>query len=191
MEVQDQNTKTKRSWKGGILMCAALCLLTFFPSAAAAQTRLVVRDSLGLPGINLTCALLGCNVVNAIGDPQGQLFVVSFPPLLNPVLCLLRLSLQLGVVDVEFDQTVTTLDATAGPPPSYLTDEAPTSYYGSTVWHGYVNQPATQLIRLAQTQSAFGATGSGVIVAVIDTGVDPTNPVLQGVLVNGYDFTRN
>ena len=191
MEVQDQNTKTKRSWKGGILMCAALCLLTFFPSAAAAQTRLVVRDSLGLPGINLTCALLGCNVVNAIGDPQGQLFVVSFPPLLNPVLCLLRLSLQLGVVDVEFDQTVTTLDATAGPPPSYLTDEAPTSYYGTTVWHGYVNQPATQLIRLAQTQSAFGATGSGVIVAVIDTGVDPTNPVLQGVLVNGYDFTRN
>jgi subtilisin family serine protease len=28
-------------------------------------------------------------------------------------------------------------------------------------------------------------------VAVIDTGVDPTHPVLQHVLVTGYDFTRN
>jgi len=26
---------------------------------------------------------------------------------------------------------------------------------------------------------------------VIDTGVDPTNPVLQNLLVSGYDFTRN
>ncbi|HEV2118003.1 MAG TPA: S8 family serine peptidase, partial [Terriglobales bacterium] len=191
MEVQDRNTQGKRSWKGGILMCAALCLLTLLPSPAAAQTRLVVRDSLGLPGLNLTCLLLGCHVVDAVGDPQGQLFVVSFPPLLNPITCLLQLKLQLGIVDVEIDQTVKTLDATAGPAPSYLTDEAPTSYYGSTVWHGYVNQPATQLIRLAQAQSTFHTTGSGVIVAVIDTGVDPTNPVLHGVLVNGYDFTRN
>jgi len=191
MQVQERNSKGKYGWRSGILMCAALFLLTLFPSSAAAQTRLIVRDSLGLPGINLTCALLGCNVVDAIGDPQGQLFVVSFPPLLNPITCLLRLRLQLGIVDVEIDQTVKTLDATAGPAPSYLTDETPTSYYGATVWHGYVNQPATQLIRLAQTHSTFNSAGAGIIVAVIDTGVDTSNPVLQGVLVSGYDFTRN
>ena len=28
-------------------------------------------------------------------------------------------------------------------------------------------------------------------VAIIDTGVDPSNPVLKNVLVAGYDFTRN
>lgn len=191
MEALDNDAKGKRSWAGGMAVCAALVLVTLLPSPASAQTRLIVRDSLGLPGINLTCALLGCNVVNAIGDPQGQLFVVSFPPLLNPVLCLLRLQLQLGIVDVEIDQTVKTLDATAGPPPSYLSDQTPTSYYGATVWDGYVNQPAAQLIRLAQTHSRFGAAGAGVTVAVIDTGVDPTNAVLKNVLVNGYDFTRN
>src|SRR5205823_8883329 len=107
------------------------------------------------------------------------------------ITALLKLSLNLGIVDVEIDQTVKTLDAYAGPAPSYLTDEAPTSYYGATVWQGYVTQPATTLIRSSSARSTFNVTGSGVTVAVIDTGVDPTNPVLQGLLVSGYDFTRN
>jgi len=160
-------------------------------SQAEAQARLIVRDSLGLQGINLTCLLLGCRVNNSLGDPQGQLFVVTFPSILNPVTALLKLNLQLGIVGVEIDQTVKTLDAYAGPAPSYLTDKTSTSYYGATVWHGYVAQPANTLIRTSYTQSAFHATGSGVTVAVIDTGVDPTNPVLKSLLVSGYDFTRN
>lgn len=47
------------------------------------------------------------------------------------------------------------------------------------------------MIRTAQTRSAFNATGAGVTVAVIDTGVDVNHPVLKGLLVKGYDFTRN
>src|SRR5947199_606407 len=53
----------------------AICLLLLIPllaQPAHAQARLVVRDSLGLSGINLTCALLGCNVVRGLGDPQGH-----------------------------------------------------------------------------------------------------------------------
>jgi subtilisin family serine protease len=72
-----------------------------------------------------------------------------------------------------------------------LTDETPTPYYGATVWQGYVVQPANQLVRTAQTQSTFNVAGAGTTVAVIDTGVDPTNPVLRSVLSNGYDFTTN
>jgi subtilisin family serine protease len=174
-----------------IVICLLLLVIALGAPSAHAQTRLVVRDSLGLPGINLTCALLGCNVAHGLGDPQGQLFVVTFPSILNPVTCLLRLNLQLGIVGVEFDQVVKAQSAEAGPAPSYLTDETPTSYYGTTVWHGYVAQPANTLIRTSYTQSAFHVTGSGVTVAVIDTGVDPTNPVLQNLLVSGYDFTRN
>jgi subtilisin family serine protease len=190
MEPANDSTQGKHSMRNMVLMCAALLLVALLPSPAAAQSRLIVRDSLGISGIDTTCLLLGCNVVDAIGDPQGQLFVVNFG-LLSPLTAILELNLQLGIVDVEIDQTVNTLDATAGPAPSYLTDETPTSYYGATVWQGYVQQPATQLIQLAKTQSTFKTAGAGMTVAVIDTGVDPTNPVLKNLLVNGYDFTRN
>ncbi len=178
-------------FRRGIVIVVLLLLTSLCAVPAYAQARLVVRDSLGLPGINLTCQLLGCNVVRGLGDPQGQLFVVTFPSILNPVTALLKLNLQLGIVDAEIDQIVKTQACDAGPAPSYLTDETPTSYYGATVWHGYVAQPANTLIRTSATQSTFHVTGSGVTVAVIDTGVDPTNPILQNLLVSGYDFTRN
>jgi subtilisin family serine protease len=184
---QQPRSGLKRHFAIGVVL---LCSLLAAP-VAQAQARLVVRDSLGLSGINTTCLLLGCNVVRGLGDPQGQLFLVIFPSILNPVTALLKIDLQLGIVDAEIDQVVNTLDAYAGPAPSYLTDKTATSYYGATVWHGYVAQPANQLIRTSSTQSTFHVTGSGVTVAVIDTGVDPTNPVLQNLLVSGYDFTRN
>src|SRR6267378_7807137 len=185
----------KHIQKPGLKLCVMVLALALFTLLAAppaqAATRLVVRDSLGLPGLNLTCLLLGCQVGPSLGDPQGQLFVVTFPSILDPVTALLKIQLGLGVVSAEIDQIVNTQSADAGPPPSYLSDKTPTSYYGTTVWHGYVVQPGNQLIRTLSTQSAFHVTGSGVTVAVIDTGVDPTNAVLQSVLVSGYDFTRN
>ena len=178
--------------KSGLLAALFLLLASLVPPAAQAQTRVIVRDSLGLPGINLSCLLTGCKVVGGLGDPDGQLFLVTFPPILNPVTGLLRLNLQTGILSVELDQTVNTQQqAYADSTPSYLTDRQPVSYYGSTVWRGYVNQPGNQLIRGNQMHWIFNATGAGVTVAVIDTGVDPTHPVLQAVLINGYDFTRN
>ena len=174
-----------------VVTALVVVLVAGFAAPAQAQTRLVVRDSLGLPGINLTCALLGCNVVRGLGDPHGQLFLVTLPPVLNPVTSILRLNLQLGIVGVEIDQPGKSYDSDATATPDYLSDRAPTFYYGSTVWHGYLVQPGNQLIRASAAQSAFGVTGLGTTVAVIDTGVDPSHPALQGVLVPGYDFTRN
>ena len=74
--------------------------------------------------------------------------------------------------------------------PSGLYDSAPVNYYGTVAWHGYALQPAAQIIRLQDAQSGFKVSGTG-IVAVIDTGVDTTHPVLVPVLLPGYDFTRN
>jgi len=174
----------------------ALLLILFFgaqsSSAQTAQpTRLVVRDSLGLTGIRTLCNLLGCSTMEGLGDPQGQLFMVkSLTPLDSATIHLLSL-LPLGIVDIEPDQIVQTLGAAAGPAPSYLSDTTPYTYYGTTVWHGYVYQPANQIVGTDQTHATFNVAGSGVTVAVIDTGVDPNNTVLQHSLVAGYDFTRN
>src|ERR1700746_3389326 len=102
----------KSSWvRRGVVIGLLLFLVPLCASSAQAQTRLIVRDSLGLSGINLTCRLLGCNVIGGLGDPQGQLFVITFPPILNPVTALLRLNLQLGIVGVEIDQVVKTKGA--------------------------------------------------------------------------------
>jgi subtilisin family serine protease len=157
---------------------------------AVPQTRLVVSDSLGLNGILNLCALLGCSTVESLGDPQGQLFMIEIPSALAPLTSLLNLNL-LGLVSIETDQFVQTQGASAGAVPTYLSDEAPYTYYGTTVWHGYVYQPANTLIRTGTTQSTFNTAGSGVVVADIDTGVDPNHPVLKNVLLTGYDFTRN
>ncbi len=177
--------------RAGMVPCLLLLLTAFCVPAAQAQTRLIVRDSLGLPGVKLVCLLTGCTVVEGLGDPNGQLFLVTLPAVLNPVTGLLNISLQLGVVDVEIDQVVTAQQPDASSTPSYLTDQTPTPYYGATVWQGYLVQPANELVRTAQTQSTFNVAGAGTKVADIDTGVDPTNPVLQSVLVDGYDFTTN
>src|SRR5271154_1602371 len=177
--------------RAGMIACLLLLLTAFCAPVAQAQTRLIVRDSLGLPGVNLTCLLSGCKVVTGLGDPNGWLFLVTLPAILNPVTKLLQISLQTGILDVEVDQIVNAQQPYAASDPGYLTDEVPTPYYGATVWHGYLAQPSNQLVRTAQTQAAFNVTGVGTTVAIIDTGVDPTNPVLSSVLVNGYDFTRN
>ena len=100
------------------------------------------------------------------------------------------LNVNLGVISIETDQVVQTQAADAGPAPSYLTDTTPVSYYGTTVWRGYVTQPGNQLILTDKTHATYNTAGANVIVAVIDTGVDTTHPVLKNSLVTGYDFTR-
>ena len=63
------------------------------------------------------------------------------------------------------------------------------TFFGNTVWSAYVTQPALNVIKLADAQPL--ANGNGITVAVIDTGVDPSHPALEGALVPGYDFTRD
>jgi subtilisin family serine protease len=170
-----------------------LFILIFATAAAepaAAETRMIVRDTLGSVAINSACSLLGCIVDRGLGDPNGQLFLVGFPDLVGPVLATTELLGIPGITGVEIDQHLMVQGATVGAIPDALYDSTPMDYYGSTVRHGYVYQPANDIVRILETQQQFGITGTG-IVAVIDTGIDTTHPALQAVVVPGYDFVHN
>jgi subtilisin family serine protease len=159
------------------------------------QQGVIVRTNLGLLGLRNTCLSNGCTVVGNLDGNVGQVFLVRPAQGLLPQLLADVLQLVNGILDAEPDQTLTippnaNNQATASTAPQGLWDNTPVNYYGTTVTHGYVNQPAAQIIRVAQAHSVFNVSGAG-IVADIDTGVDPNHPALQGVLLAGYDFTRN
>lgn len=173
-----------------LLLATFLLGIAVAPHANAQQSRLIVRDTLGLQHLNFLCPLLGCNVIRGLGDPLQQLFVVAPIGQLDLGSLLSILSLQGGIVDVEPDQLLSLVTPPLSFIPQALQDNLPTNYYGTLVWNGYLNQTANSIIRTAETQSQFHVSGAG-IVAVIDTGVDPTHPALATVLLPGYDFTTN
>lgn len=170
-----------------LIQLVAVC--TLFVQSANATQRLIVRDTLGQSALNVTCSLLGCNVNWGLGDPSGQLFLIEVPDYVNLGGLIPTLLSAAGIIDVEIDQLQYVSQSSPAIPPS-LYDNTIVSYYGTNVWEGYVTQPAAQIVRIADAQGAFNVSGAG-IVALIDTGVDTTHPVLQPVLVPGYDFTRN
>jgi subtilisin family serine protease len=168
----------------------SLCLLLFSSIfSATAQPRLIVRVSGGSTGIRTICGQIGCNVVRDLGDPSSQLFLVTVPSSQGVSVVQPALLRQAGVINVELDSPATVLQAGVGAPAGLL-DRAPVSFYGATVWNGYATQPAANVIRAGEARGTFGVRGSGTV-AVIDTGVDPYHPALKGVLVAGYDFTRD
>src|ERR1700691_4916951 len=159
------------------------------------QQEVIVRTTLGRAGLQNACLSKGCTVVSNLDGNANQLFLVRPAQGLLPQLLADVLNLVNGILDAEPDQTLMippnqNNSATASTAPQGLWDNTPVNYYGSSGTHGYVDQPAAQIIRVAQAHSVFNVSGAG-IVADIDTGVDPHHPALQGVLLAGYDFTRN
>src|SRR5437763_526390 len=177
-----------------------LLLGGLWPAKASADNRFIVRTTLDLQTLQTACnpPLLPplCAVVGGLGDPLGQLFLITSPLDLNGLLDLP--GNPLGIVRAEVDQLlnlfpVGALNVLPSPlPADLMSDRTPVPYpnSGGTVWNSYANQPAAQKVRVSDAQSQFGVSGSG-IVADLDTGVDPTHPALQSVLLSGYEFTRN
>jgi len=173
-------------------LLSLLFLLAVSVPSATAQNRVIVRDTLGHVGLQSTCLLLGCTVNAGIDGTLGQVFLITPPLNVNVPTFVTSLGHQFGVANAEPDQDLNLMQSQPLTAPSGLWDTTSVSYYGTTVWHGYANQPAVQIINLqaAQSLNSGQATGAG-IVAIIDTGVDPTHPALQSVLLAGQDFTRN
>jgi subtilisin family serine protease len=178
----------RRIW---ILTAALIALSLFQAGPASAQQRLIVRTS-NLPLLKNACLLNLCQITETLDGTVGQLFLVTLPNLL-PVQTLENvLKLVPGVLSVEQDllRTIGPNQPLLNGVPLGLYQRNPVSYAGAMVWSGYATQPAVADINLPQARLAFNTNGK-VIVADIDTGVDFTHPALQGVLLQGYDFTRN
>lgn len=175
-----------RIWLAGAL------LVLLWTTPAAADSRFIVRSTLGSNALTQFCILQGCTVAGALDGTLNQVFLLTTPDTIDATLFLDVLQNTPGIVDAELDALISLVGGlnTVTTPPLGLTDNAPANLYGTKVWNGYANQPASAIVRVQDAQNTFDVVGKG-IVADIDTGVDPGHPALISVLLPGYDFTRN
>src|SRR2546428_6627941 len=183
-----------------VCVVLAMFLASVAAPAVAGQGDKIVRTKAldGLPIMTADCKLLGCTVLLSLDTTPGStapssLFLVR--GLVDSVLTL-TLSL-LGLAAVEPDRPVAVAqDAswTSSQSSAAVLDElwnrVPVSYYGTTAWEGYLQQPANDIVRLRDTHCGLRETGAG-IVAVIDTGGDPDHPPPKPLPVGGHDFPPN
>src|SRR6266567_493639 len=185
--------------KRGIWLAGVLAALLWTTPAKAAGGSVIVRTTLGLQGLQALCLANSCTVLSTpLDGALGQLFLVT--TLLDPATLASTLSALPGIVDAEVNQLLNLIGGLNVVPtpisPTLMQDRTSVPYPASsttqTAWNSYVNQPAASIVGVQNAQKTFNVTGTG-IVADIDTGVDPTHPVLQPVLVpgDGWDFTRN
>lgn len=178
-----------RAWLAGLVLFFS-CV-----SSAKADTSVIVRTT-NLSALQTLCLLpTTCTLVRTLDGSLGQVFLVTTPlPLANLLGLLNGVA---GFVDAEVDQVLNLVGGLNAVPtpldPTLMSDRAPVVYpagSSTSAWNSYVNQPAAGIVEVQTSQNQFHVTGAG-IVADIDTGVDPNHPVLQPVLLQGYDFTRN
>jgi len=159
-----------------------------------ADTGVIVRTT-NLKALQTLCAVpTTCTVVGGLDGTLGQLFLVNTPLPLQTLLGLLKPVT--GFVSAEVDQVISLVGPLLVPSPlpaTLMQDRTLVPYPANSttmVWSSYANQQASAIVEVQTAQSTFNVTGTG-IVADIDTGVDPNHPALEGVLLPGYDYTRN
>jgi hypothetical protein len=161
---------------------------------ASAEDNYIVR--LKAPATSSVVQQFGVKVKGALHGAGGSAFVVSVPdgPLGTIIANSLKSNPQIAAVEHDDTLALPELSTFAGSGhkvPALKNWTGKFSLPGPIpAWSAYLNQPVVGIIRLGDAQSRFGY-GSG-LVAVIDTGVDFTHPVLFPVtnFWMGFDFTR-
>jgi hypothetical protein len=149
------------------------------------------------------CQTYGLNVVQQFSQPE--VVVVSGPASVSPDSFVDQVRADSRVTAFELVRNAQLVEgsgraeqtAPVGSLTPALSSLNSVSFFGSPAWVSYVTQPALAQIDWTWTSAAFtqavgsSTPGYGAIVADIDTGVDPSEPALQGVLLPGYDFVHN
>jgi subtilisin family serine protease len=138
----------------------------------------------------------GMSVVKSLKGSGSGICVLSAPKTEESWRVIQNLATDPGVKAAESDNPVTLPGIRAGAQvhpasaskPSFPLNGTMTRYYTSMAADAYVNQPAAAAIKISAAHKI--ATGKGKV-AVVDTGVDFTQPVLMGSLVPGWDFVHS
>ena len=181
------------------LAVLALAIAAALVTVPARGATFILRT---VPGATVTAVAdrHGLSILRPLDDQNRGLFLVTVPDTVPADQLAGEIRGDADVVEFEADRdvlvpesprvlsagltqsTVHILDAVA--------DKTLVSFFGASARNAYVNQPAAALVKAATAQQAFLTTGLGVV-AIIDTGIDPTHPVLANSLVPGYDFVRD
>src|SRR5713226_4971518 len=176
-----------------ILLGLLILQAALLPLQAAAGTNSYLLESPTPAQAQAACLRYGFQMVRSLGD---DVYLVQLSDAVSPDLLKQWVKGDPNVKDLELNSKANVPEgslqnspAPSAAPPAQtpVSDSNLIQLYGAQAWVGYVQQPALALI--TGSSSCNNATGAG-IVAIIDTGVDPYQPLLSSALVPGYDFTR-
>jgi subtilisin family serine protease len=174
--------------------------LAVIAATATAQERIEYLLRVNKPtNLERVCKTYQLTRVRSIG--RLRLTVVAGPVGVTPEDLVARVLADRNVRTFELDHIALTGESAAAHPDLTQTtetldqalavDRTLVGFYNDLVWSGYANQPAVG-VTAVDTAHALKQQGRGVIVAIIDTGIDLRHPHLSRRLLDaGYDFTAN
>jgi subtilisin family serine protease len=168
-------------------------LIALYSLGAFAEDRYLVK---GTGDIHDIAVRHGLTVVKSLAGSASGLYVLSSKGAI-PQTVLRSLSMDSAVQSAEPEKAVrvpgikasATVHPASAPAAGLRISSRLVPYYNSYAASAYVNQPATDIVNMDRAHTL--ATGDGVVVATIDTGVDFSHSVLRNSLIPGWDFVHN